>query len=415
MDRPIEKKKWPLKRIISLVTMGLLIFLVAFMILRPHVSKLKVLKDQLFIVEVKKGKFQEFIPVDGKVEPVKTFYLDAIQGGTVEKIYVEDGALLKKGDTILKLSNASLELEYMNQESRIFDVINNLENTKLSFEQNKHYRELEITSLNYEIDRATLEFDRKKVLYQQSLISSEEYENARREYENLRNQIRIKKDLKKVDSISRVKQIAYINSSVERMKNNLEILKEILKNLYITAPVDGQLSSFDSEIGENKKAGQNLGQIDVLEGFKLSAEIDERYISRTFIGQEADFDYTGNTFDLEISKIYTEVNNGSFKVDFTFTDIVPKGIKRGQTLQLRLKFSGTSDAIIVKRGGFFQETGGNWIYIVSDDGKSATKRNIKIGRQNTTYYEILEGLIPGEKVVVSSYETFGNKDKLIFK
>ncbi|MFC2100421.1 HlyD family secretion protein, partial [Bacteroidota bacterium] len=241
MDRPIEKKKWPLKRILTLLAIVSFVLLVSLMFLRPHITKLNVNKDQLFIVPVEKGKFQEFIPVDGVVNPVKTFYLDAIQGGTVEKIYVEDGAFLKKGDTILKLSNASLELDYMNQESRIFDVINNLQNTKLGFEQNKYYRELEIADLNFQIDKATIDYKRKELFYQQNLISLEEYENAKRDYKNLLNQINIKKDLKSVDSISRIQQISYINTSVERMKNNLDILKEILKNLYVIAPVDGQL------------------------------------------------------------------------------------------------------------------------------------------------------------------------------
>ena len=303
----------------------------------------------------------------------------------------------------------------MNQESRIFDVINNLQNTKLGIEQGKFLRESELSDLSYQIDKAKIDFKRKVKFYKEKVISIEEFENVERDLKYLIEQKKIKEGLQDLDSVSRVKQIQYINLSIERMKNNLGMLKDILSNLYLKAPVSGQLSSFNSEIGETKAIGQNLGQIDVLEGFKLRANIDERYITRTFIGQEAEFDYAGESHQLQIKKIYTQVTNGSFQVDLQFINEPPEDIKRGQTLQLRLKFSGTSEAIILRRGGFFQKTGGNWIYIVDESGKFAIKKEISIGRQNTNSYEVLEGLKPGDNVVISSYDTFGDKDKLIFK
>jgi HlyD family secretion protein len=213
-----------------------------------------------------------------------------------------------------------------------------------------------------------------------------------------------------------VEQSRQINNSIDRMHNNLNLLNKNLQNLIIKSPATGKLSSFSVEIGQTKTAGEHLGQIDMMEdGFKLRANIDERYISTVFIGQGAEFDFAGGTFQLEIMKIYTDVNNGSFQVDLKFTGEEPKEIKRGQTVQLRLKFSSVRDAIIVKRGGFFQETGGNWIYVINPSGDFAIKRSIRLGRQNSNFYEVMEGLQPGEKVIVSSYEAFGKKDKLVFK
>lgn len=416
MDRPIEKKKWTAKKIITILAITAFVYLIIHLIfIRDKQSKLYVNADQLTITEVKLDKFQEFIPIDGVVYPKNTVYIDAVQGGVVEEIYVEDGALLRKGDPILKLSNAGMELNFMEQETRILDAINNLQNSKIDLDRNNFYRQREIIELNYQIDRTKIDFGRKKQLFQDSLISAKEFEDAQRDYEFNMKQLHISLELKKLDSISGIAQERQINISIERMNTNLELLKENLEKLYIRATADGKLSSFSVEIGQNKVPGEHLGQIDMLDGFKLQANIDERYISRVYYEQEAEFDFNGVNYQLYINKIYTDVTNGTFQVDLFFKDGYPKSIKRGQTIQLRLVFSRPQEAIIVKRGGFFQETGGNWIYVVDPSGGFAVKRKIRIGNQNTYYYEVLEGLQPGEKVIVSSYDTFGNKDKLIFR
>ncbi len=416
MDKAIEKKKWTTKKILNIAGISIfLIFILYLLFFRDKRSKLYVDKTQITISSVQADKFQEFIPIDGVVLPKNTIYIDAVQGGFVEKIYVEDGAQLKKGDTILKLSNTNMELGQMETETRIYEAINNLENTKIGLEQNKFIRQSEIVDLQYTIDKSRLDFERKKQLYAEGVYSKKEFEDAQRDYDFTVKQMKISLELKKLDSISAVSRSKNIDATIIRMHNNLGLLKTTIENLYIKAPIEGQLSSFSAEIGETKAAGEHLGTIDLAEGFKLRANIDERYVSRVYIGQVAEFDFAGKTYNLAISKIYTDVTNGSFQVDLFFEGEEPGQIKRGQTLQIRLSFSSPTDAIIVKRGGFFQETGGNWIYIVDGSGEFATKRKIKIGRQNTNFYEVMEGLEPGEQVIISSYDSFGGKEKLVFK
>jgi HlyD family secretion protein len=416
MDKVIEKKKWTTRKLLNIAGISIfLIFILYLLFFRDKRSKLYVDKTQITIATVLADKFQEFIPIDGVVLPKNTIYIDAVQGGFVEKIFVEDGAQLKKGDTILKLSNTNMELSQMETETRIYEAINNLENTKIGLEQNKFIRQSEIVELQYSIDKTNLDFERKKQLFAEGVISKKEFEDAQREYDFTVEQMNISLELKKLDSISAVSRSKNIDATIIRMHNNLGLLKTTIENLYIKAPIEGQLSSFSAEIGETKGAGEHLGQIDLPEGFKLQANIDERYISRVYIGQEAEFDFAGQMYSLAISKIYTDVTNGSFQVDLFFEREEPGQIKRGQTLQIRLSFSSATDAIIVKRGGFFQETGGNWIYFVDPSGEFATKRKIKIGRQNTNFYEVMEGLEPGEQVIISSYDSFGGKEKLVLK
>jgi HlyD family secretion protein len=416
MDRVIEKKKWTFKKILQVAGIGIFIaFIIYLLFIRDKRSKLYVDKSQITIATVAADKFQEFIPIDGVVLPKNTIYIDAVQGGFVEKIFVEDGAQLTKGDTILKLSNTNMELSQMETETRIYEAINNLENTKIGLEQNRFIRQSEITELQYTMDKTTLDFGRKKQLFGEGVISKKEFEDAQRDYDYTIRQLQISLELKKLDSISAVSRSKNIDATIIRMRNNLGLLKTTIENLYIKAPIQGQLSSFSAEIGETKAAGEHLGQIDLPEGFKLRANIDERYVSRVYNGQEAEFDFAGQTFRLAIGKIFTDVTNGSFQVDLFFQGPEPEQIKRGQTLQVRLSFSSPADAIIVKRGGFFQETGGNWIYLVDPSGEYATKRKIRIGRQNTNYYEVMEGLEPGEHVIISSYDGFGGKEKLVLK
>ena len=416
MDRPIKKKKWTLKRILTFGAIGIFAFFLIYLIfIRDKQSRLYVNQDQLSIAMVMEDKFQEFIPTDGVVFPKNTVYIDAVQGGIVEAVYVEDGAILKKGDPILKLMNANMELSTMEQETRMLDAINNLQNTKIKLEQSRFTREKEIAELTYRLQQAEVDYDRKKQLIENQVITLKEWEDSERTFIGLKRQLELSRELQKLDSVFAHSQIAQINRSILRMGNNLELLKRTIENLNIKAPADGKLSSFSAEIGEIKQIGEHLGQMDMMDGFKLKARIDERYISRVFVGQEAEFDFNKKTYKLNIKKIYTNVTNGTFEVDLLFDGDFPTSIKRGQTLQLRVIFSSATDAIIVKRGGFFQETGGNWIYVVDPSGDFAEKREISIGRQNTRFYEVKGGLDPGENVIVSSYKSFGGKDKLIFR
>ena len=416
MDRAIKKKKWTAKRILTIGAIGVFLFFLIYLIfIRDKQSRLYINKDQLSIATVLEDKFQEFMPTDGVVFPKNTVYIDAVQGGIVEAVYVEDGAILVEGDLILKLMNANMELSTMEQETRMLDAINNLQNTKIQLEQSRYIREKEIADLSFRLQQAEIDYERKQQLIENHVIAQKEWEDAQRTYLGLKRQLELSRELQKLDSVFAYSQIAQINRSMKRMGNNLELLRRTIENLNIKAPVNGKLSSFSAEIGEIKQAGVHLGQIDMMDGYKLKARIDERYISRVFVGQEAEFDFNKQTYNLQIRKIYTDVSNGTFEVDLLFSGPTPDGIKRGQTVQLRIIFSSATEAIIVKRGGFFQETGGNWIYVVDPSGDFAEKREISIGRQNTRYYEVKGGLDPGEKVIVSSYKSFGNKDKLIFR
>ena len=383
--------------------------------IRDTRSRMFVDPGQLSIVSVLRDKFQEFIPVDGIVYPKSTVYIDAVQGGVVEEVFVEDGALLKKGDPILKLSNPNMELSFMETETRIVEAINNLQNSKIDLERNKIFRQQEIVDLQYRIDQTTKDFKRTEVLYSDSLISTKEYEDAQRNYDFTLKQLLISLRLQRLDSLASVDQEKQIQQSIRRMYDNMGLLHKNLELLYIKAPVDGKLSSFNVEIGQTKSQGEHLGQIDLQDGFKLQANIDERYVSRVYTGQEAEMDFSGKTYQLAVHKIYTGVSGGSFPVDLLFTGEYPENIKRGQTIQLRLEFSRPTEAFIIKRGGFFQTTGGNWIYVVDPSGDFAIRRPIRLGSQNTYFYEVLEGLKEGEKVIVSSYEPFGDKEKLVFK
>ena len=416
MDRKIEKPFWTLQKILLFPVLGIfLVFVVYLLVFRDKSSKYVVSRDQLTIATVTKDKFQEFIPIDGIVLPKTTIYIDAIMGGNVQEVYVEDGAMLKKGDKILKLINTNLELSYMEQETRIFEAINNLQNTKISLEQSKFTRQRETVTVQQDIEKLEVLFERQCQLYADNLISDEAFEQVERDFRFGRKQLEIALQLQALDSISTIRRNKQIDQSMDRMFDNLELLKLSLGNLYVKAPADGQLSSFNIEVGQTANAGEHLGQIDVPDGFKLRANIDERYISRVSIGQEVSYSFGGENYQLYVQKIYSDVTSGTFQVDLLFADTFPSHIKRGQTLQLRLKFSSETDALIIGRGGFFQQTGGNWIYVLDPSEEFATKRSIRINRQNTLHYEISEGLEAGEKVIISSYDNFGDKDKVVFK
>lgn len=416
MDRIIEKKKWTPRKILQYTAILVFaIFLVYIFLLRDRSSRLTIDKTQITTDKVALSNFQEFIPVDGVVLPKTTIYIDAVLGGTVETKYVEDGAEVKQGDMILKLSNANMQLSYMDQETRMYDAINNLQNSRIALEQNKYIRQREITNLLYQIDQVTTEFERAKKLYDEDVYTLKEFEDAKRDFEFSSKQLNISLELQRLDSISAEDQKRQIAASVDRMKTNLSLLQSNMERLLVLAPADGVLSSFNVEIGETRSAGERLGQIDIMDGYKMRANIDERYVSRVVPGQEAELDFGGKTYQLYVYKIYTGVTGGAFQVDMMFRDAVPDNIKRGQTIQMRLQFSTPTEALILKRGGFFQQTGGNWVYVVNPSGKFAVKRAIRLGRQNTRFYEVLEGLQAGEEVIVSSYDSFGDKDKLVLK
>jgi len=416
MDRKIKKKIWTFKRI-AILTAGVaaLVFVVYYIAFGDHSSKLNVRTERITISTVRKDLFQEFIPVTGNVIPIKTIYLDAIEGGIVEKRFLEAGTYVKKGDQILKLQNTNLLLDIMYREAELFQQSNNLRNTRLAMEQNLLQLRAQLLDLDYQTRQQKRSFERYEELNAKNLVSQQEFEDVRDRYDYLVKNRALTLMSHKQDSLFRISQIQQIESGLERMKNNLEIASQNLDNLTLKAPISGNLTSLNAEIGESKNRGERLGQIDVLDGFKVRVRIDEHYIARIDIGQQGKFTFSGKDYVLSITKVYPEVLNGRFEVDMEFQDQEPEGIRRGQTLHIRLELGNLSEATLLAAGGFYQKTGGQWIYIVDESGEFAYKRDIRLGRQNPEAYEVLEGLTPGEKVITSSYDSYGDVDKLILK
>jgi HlyD family secretion protein len=416
MDRHLEKKKWPPKRIITYGVAGILIFIVIYNLLfGDSSSKLNIDAEKITISAVTKGPFKEYIPVTGNVIPIKTVYLDAMEGGRVEKIFLEAGTMVNAGDNILELGNTNLLLDIMFREAEFFEQSNNLRNTRLAMEQNRLHLRSQLIDLDYQIKSLKRDFDRSQELLEKKLISTREYERIEDEYEYSIKRKNLAIESYKQDSLFRKIQIQQLELSLARMEKNLALVKTKLENLTLKAPISGHLTALNAEIGESKKPGERLGQVDVLEGFKVRAGIDEYHLSRIHRGLLGEFDFAGNNYSLIAEKVYPEIRDGRFDVDLIFAETEPEGIRRGQTLHIRLELGNLSQAILLPRGGFYQKTGGQWVYVVDIDGQIAEKRNIRLGMQNPQMFEVLEGLKPGEMVITSSYESFGDNDKLILK
>ncbi len=416
MDRVIQKKKWPPKKIAAVSASGVfLCFILYSFMFGDNSSKLNVETEKITISDVTRGPFQEFIPVTGTVLPIKTIYLDAIEGGRVEKRFIEAGTFVKEGDVILQLANTNLLLDIMYREAQFFEQSNNLRNTRLLMEQNSLNLRREMTEIDYQIQRLQRSHERAVELVKKNLISQQEYESARNDYEYYLKRKELAIQSFKQDSLFRQAQIENLESSLERMQANLGVVKQKLESLYIKAPATGQLTSLNAEIGESKNPGERVGQVDILDGFKVRAGIDEHYLSRINIGQTGEFDFAGKTYKLISKKVFPEIRDGRFDVDLEFEGKEPEGIRRGQTLHIRFELGDLSEATLLARGGFYQKTGGQWVYVLAGSGDFATKRAIRLGRQNPQVFEVLEGLEPGEKVITSSYDSFGDIDKLILK
>ena len=416
MDRKIDKKKWPPKKIAYVSVAALFIFFVIYQIgFGDHSSKLNVEREKITISTVNEGPFQEFIPVTGTVMPIKTIYLDAIEGGQVDTVIREAGSFLNEGEVILRLENTSLHIQISNQDAAVVEQRNLLTNNRFNLEQNLTRSRQLLIDREYQIRRLMRIYERQKELYENDLISKEEYEQSKDDYDYEVKRQNLNIQSFKRDSIFQKVQIHQLEGSMRRLEENLRIARKRLENLTIRAPVTGHLTSLNAEIGESKAQGERLGQLDVLDGFKVRAAIDEHYIARIDIGQKGQFDFAGRSYSLVTKKIYPEVTNGRFEVDMEFEEDEPDGIRRGQTVRIRLELGDLEEATMLARGGFYQKTGGNWVYIVDESEEFATKRSIRLGRQNTQVYEVLEGLTPGDRVITSSYDNYGDIDKLILK
>ena len=416
MDRKIEKKKGirP-KHIIWAVAAIAFAFLLYKVVVGSSGSVFRAEKDKLTISAVEDGLFNDYITVIGQVEPITTIYLDVEEGGKVEEIYIEEGEMVKKGDVILKLKNDDLNTQIMNSESNMAYHSNELRNTQINIEQQQIFNRRSKLEVDLQVTQAERRYKQYRALYDDDLVAKEEYLQAKEDYELSIKQKELTYQKFEQDSIFRSNQKANMDESLRNMRDNLEMARMRLDNLNVKAPADGQLGLLNAEIGENINRGQRLGMVNILTDFKINALIDEHYIDRVRRDLHSSFDRGGMDYNLKVKKVYPEVREGQFEIDMIFEGEKPDNIRTGQTYHTKLELGQSEKAVLVPKGGFFQSTGGQWIYVLNENGTEAQKRSIRIGKQNPQYYEVLEGLQGGENVITSSYDLFGDNDRIVFK
>ena len=388
--------------------------LVIFLLIRPSHSILRVNSDSISVSEVKAGEFNDYIRLSGTVQPLVTIQISPVEGGIVDAILIEEGSMVKKGDEILRLSNDNLDLQILNSEAELAEKENILRNTQIQMEQDRLNVKQSKAEYQLDVKRLKRKYEQQKTLYEENLIAREDYLKAKEDYDLAAEKLQIILDKEVQDSLFRSTQVERMRESLENMQINMRMIRKRKDNLTIKAPIDGQLGILDAVLGENIGAGTKIGQISDMSSYKIEAQIDEHYIDRVTPGLAATFERQGATFNASLRKVYPEVRDGKFKADFKFDGKQPDNIRSGQTYYLNLQLGQPEEAVIIPRGTFYQKTGGKWIYVVNKEGTKAVKREIRIGRQNPQYYEVLEGLEPGEKVITSGYDTYGDSDVLVF-
>ena len=418
MDKIIEKKSgWKAvftKKALPYWLGAVVVAFVLYLVFRDNSSSFRVDKDTVSISEVEKGEFNDYIRVSGQVQPMTTIQLSPQEGGVVQKILVEEGSMVHAGEPLLILSNDNLDLEILNSEAELAEKENILRNTMIQMEQQKlSVRQDEMT---YEMDvrRNRRNYEQQSALYQDKLIAKEEYLKAKEDYDLSQQKYTLIKERSVQDSLYRSVEITQMQESLDNMSQNMAMIRNRKSNLTIKAPIDGELGLLDVVLGQSVSSGMKIGQINSVGDYKVEAKIDEHYIDRVTAGLQATFERQGGNFSVILRKVYPEVRDGKFQADFKFEGEQPDNIRTGQTYYLNLQLGQPEEGIIIPRGTFYQKTGGKWIYVLTPDGSKAVKREIRIGRQNPKYYEVLEGLEPGEKVITSSYDNYGDSDVLIF-
>lgn len=418
MDRIIEKKKGIAraftKKALPYWGGGVLLVFIVWLIFRDNASTLRVDSSMLITGDVVKSEFSDYIRVSGQVQPMTTIQISPLEGGVVQEIRIEEGSQVKKGDIILCLSNENLDLQILNSEAELAEKENILRNTMISMEQQKLSVQQDRLQLEMEMRRSKRAYEQQKSLYEEKLIAREEWLKAQEDYELAADKLQLVRNREVQDSLYRTVQIEQMEESLRNMRLNMQMIRKRKENLTIKAPIDGELGLLDVVLGQSVQSGAKIGQINDLTSYKIEAQIDEHYIDRVLPGLDATFERQNESYGAVIRKVYPEVRNGKFKADFKFSGVQPENIRTGQTYYMNLQLGQPEEAVIIPRGTFYQNTGGKWIYVVSPDGTRATRREIRIGRQNPQYYEVLEGLEPGEKVVISGYGNFGENEVLVF-
>ncbi len=415
MDRKIEKKGISRKTIIYIVVGALVLFMLGIVIFGDKSSKYNIDVSRLTIDKVVKDVFQDYITEQGIVEPIRTIYLDAVEGGRVEEILIDEGNMVKKGDVILRLSNDNLLLEITNNEAQVVRAINELRTSRLAMEQQRLANQQQIIQLSRQVTQEKRLYENNKLLIQQNHISEEAFKQSKEAYDASIAQLELVKENFRNDSIYRTIQISSLESSVNSMEKSMSIIRKRLEKLNFKAPVDGELATLTPALVDGSTSLHRVGTINILDSYKLRVEIDEHYIARIETGLTGECDFANKSFPAKIVKIYPEVQNGRFAVDMEFTGDLPEQIRIGQASRIRLQLGESKEGLLLSKGGFYNKTGGQWVFVVDPSGDFAYKRDISIGRQNPRYYEVLSGLEEGEKVVTSSYQNFADHDKLILK
>ena len=416
MDIQLEKKKGLKLKHYGYIALGILLLFVGYkLIFASSMSTFRTEKDRLSISSVTAGKFDDYITINGNVAPIATFYMDAYEGGRVSEKLIEEGSMVKQGDIILKLENMALYEQILASESNLALKQNDLRSTKLTFDSRQVEGRKSLATAQYDVQRLKRAYEQNKELYEEELVSKETYLKSKEDYELAQKQYEIVKLQTEQDDELRETSLRGLDTDLDRMQKTLSMVYERLDHLNVRAPADGQLGFLDAEIGQNISQGQRIGQINVLTDFKIEADIDEHYIDRVKRDLSASLERNGNEYKLRLRKVYPEVRNGRFRVDLVFVDEKPETIRAGQSYNIRLQLGESNDAMLLPKGGFFQSTGGQWVFVVSPDGNEAIKRNVRLGKQNSRYYEVLEGLQPGEQVITSNYDSFGDAERIVLK
>lgn len=409
MDRKIAPQNNLFKRMTwVIVGLSVLVLLGYWLFSAPSGKALSVTTDRIAISTVQSGVFEDFIPIRGRVTPAKTVYLDAVEGGRVERILVEDGASLLAGDLIVELSNASLQLSVLGNEARVAEQLNNMRSIELNLEQNRLEHKRNLVDIRYQIKLLTRQVSREQELVKTGAVSQSAFDDTYDTLDWYTSRLTLTLESQQSDARMQTEQLVFLKDTTKRLEGNLAISRQNLDNMKVKAPVNGTLSGFNIEVGQSIGRGERLGQIDTPNDYKVTAFIDEFYLGRVDIGQQA----TYNDYAMVVSKIYPQVQNGQFEVDFKFTQQQPKDIRRGQTIQTKLTLGDASEALLIPNGAFYQDTGGNWIFVVTADGSQAVRRTVRLGRRNSRFIEVIEGLEVGEKVVTSPYTSYQDMARL---
>lgn len=418
MDRILEKKKGInlifTKKAVPFWLGAVLVAFIVWLVARDDSKKLRVNMDNISVSAVTMGQFNDYIRISGQVAPITTIQISPLEGGVVQEIVAEEGSRVKRGDVILILSNENLDMQILNSEADLAEKENILRNTMIQMEQQKLSVEQEKLQLQMDVRRNKRNYEAQKALFDDGLIAKEEFLKAEEDYQLSTSRLKLVENRAKQDSLYRSVEINQMQESLDNMRRNMMMIRKRKDNLTIKAPIDGELGLLDVVLGQSVAAGSKIGQINNLDSYKIEAQIDEHYIDRVTAGLDATFERQSERYQAQIRKVYPEVRDGKFKADFKFVGQQPENIRSGQTYYLNLQLGQPVEAILIPRGAFYQKTGGKWIYVMSSDGTKAIRRDIRIGRQNPQYYEVIEGLEPGEKVITSSYDNFGDSDVLMF-